>query len=245
MKVINIITIFPEMFSYFKYGIVSRAIKKNMLKINYYNPKNFIKDKKSIDDKIYGGGSGMLMKAEPIIETINNIKKKSKKTYKVIYLTPQGKKLNQKNVILLSMCNNFILLCGRYEGIDSRIIKYAIDEEWSIGNYIISGGELAAMVLVDSITRYIPGIINSKSSIFNDSFSFNLLDYDSYTKPYIYKNMKVPKVLLSGNHIKIKRWRKKNALVKTFLKSRNLIKKKFLKNAEKKILLKFKKKNFL
>jgi len=224
----NIITIFPEMFrAITDYGIVGQAIKKEIININFFNPRNFSKNKyKSIDNRPYGGGPGMLMSVEPLYLAIKAAKSELKDA-SIIYLSPQGNELQQSNIEQLIKKKKIIFICGRYEGIDQRIIDYQVDEEWSIGNYILTGGELASMVMIDSISRLIPGVIKTKKSIEEDSFSNNLLDYPSYTRPKIIEKMSVPEVLLSGNHNKIRIWRLKQSLGKTWIKRPDLLKKKY------------------
>ncbi|QCI20530.1 tRNA (guanosine(37)-N1)-methyltransferase TrmD [Buchnera aphidicola (Brachycaudus cardui)] len=240
----KIITIFPEMFrAITDYGITSRAIKKKIIDINFLNPRNFTKNKyKSIDDRPYGGGPGMLMSAEPLYLSIQHAKSELKDAT-VIYLSPQGKLLKQNYIQKLIKKKKIIFICGRYEGIDQRIIDYQVNEEWSIGNYILTGGELAAMIMIDSISRLIPGVIKTKKSIEQDSFSKNLLDYPNYTRPKITNNISVPEILLSGNHSQIRLWRLKQALGKTWIKRPDLLKKHIL-TQEEAILLNEFKKNF-
>jgi len=223
----NVITIFPEMFhAMTNYGLIGKAIKKKIININLLNPRNFTENKyKSIDDRPYGGGPGMLMSVKPLHLAIQHAKSISKEAT-VIYLTPQGKTLEQNHIPQLIKKKKIIFICGRYDGIDQRIIDDQVNEEWSIGNYIITGGELAAMVMIDSISRLIPGVIKTKQSIEDDSFSKNLLDYPSYTRPKKIHNMSVPKVLLSGNHEKIRLWRLQQSLGKTWIKRPDLLKKK-------------------
>jgi len=223
----NVITIFPEMFcAITDYGIIGKAIKKKIINITFLNPRNFSKNKyKSIDDRPYGGGPGMLMSAEPLYLAIQYAKS-TLKNATVIYLSPQGKELQQNNIKKLINKKKIILICGRYEGIDQRIIDNQVDEEWSIGNYILTGGELAAMVMIDSISRLIPGVVKTQKSVEEDSFCNYLLDYPSYTRPQIIENMSVPKVLLSGNHNQIRLWRLKQSLGKTWMKRPDLLKKK-------------------
>ncbi|XRX42956.1 MAG: tRNA (guanosine(37)-N1)-methyltransferase TrmD [Buchnera aphidicola (Tetraneura sorini)] len=240
---INIISIFPKMFKNFtQYGIISRAIKKKIIKIDVWNLRNFSKNpRKSIDDRPYGGGVGMVMTAPPLLKSIRHVKSLIKGKKKIIYLSPQGKILNQHEILKLSKIPNFILVCGRYKGIDERIIEMEIEEEYSIGNYIISGGELAAMVFIDALTRSYPGVLGKKKSFTKDSFYENVLDYPNYTRPKTIENKTVPKVLLSGNHEKIKKWRRLKSLKKTLEKYPNIIKKISLTNEEKKYIYNLKK----
>ncbi|CAL4322442.1 tRNA (guanine-N(1)-)-methyltransferase [Buchnera aphidicola (Periphyllus testudinaceus)] len=238
----KILTIFPEMFhSIINYGILSKSIKKKIIKLSFLNIRYFSdKKNKSVDDRPYGGGPGMIMNFYPLKKAIVKAQKNNK--YKIIYLSPQGKKISNSKLKKLAKKKFIILICGRYQGIDQRFIKKYVDEEISIGDYILTGGELAAMVLIDGICRFLPGVIKKKKSQHQDSFSNMLLDYPHYTRPKIVENMKVPKILLSGHHKKIKLWRLKESIKNTFFKKPNLLKKKYLNNKEKKILNKIQKK---
>ncbi|VFP81545.1 tRNA (guanosine(37)-N1)-methyltransferase TrmD [Buchnera aphidicola] len=224
----SIITIFPNMFNnIFKYGVIKKAIQKKKININILNLRDFSIDKrKKIDDKIYGGGSGMLIMFLPLFKAVIEAKKKQKKKSIVIYLSPQGKILNHNNIKYFIKKKNLIFICGRYKGIDERFIKTQVDEEWSIGDYILTGGELPAMIFIDAITRSIPGVLNNKNSLKEESFNNNLLDCPNYTRPKNINNNTVPSILLSGNHKKIKKWRLKYALKNTLLKRPDLLKKK-------------------
>jgi len=237
-----VITIFPEMFhAITKYGITGRAFDKKIINIAFFNPRDFSKNRyKSIDDRPYGGGPGMIMSAKPLYLAIQHAKSLLKNAI-VIYLSPQGKKLNQKKILKIIKNKRIIFICGRYEGIDQRIIDHEVDEEWSIGDYILTGGELAAMVVIDSIARFIPGVVKKKQSIEEDSFFNDLLDYPNYTRPKRINNIEVPKILLSGNHEKIRLWRFKKSLEATWKKRPDLLKNKNLNENEKIILSKFKK----
>tara|TARA_B100001057_G_C22784218_1_gene924896 strand:+ start:612 stop:1343 length:732 start_codon:yes stop_codon:yes gene_type:complete len=220
---INILTIFPEIFEILKFGVVSRSIRNKTLLINSFDIRaNSANKHKHIDAKPYGGGEGMVMMAEPIIKTLKKIDKK--KRGHVIYLSPQGKKLNQKKIISMSKQKSITLICGRYEGIDQRIIDKYVDEEVSIGDFVLSGGEYAAVCLIDAISRHMPGTLGNKESYLKDTFSNGLLKGDVYTKPEVFESMKVPEVLLSGDHKKIEAWRIERALIKTFLKRPDLLK---------------------
>lgn len=222
---IGIISLFPEMFrAITEHGVTGRAVKNGLLNICYWNPRDFTDDKhKTIDDRPYGGGPGMLMMAQPLMKAIHAAKSKISENAKVIYLSPQGRKLNQEGVRQLTINKNLILVCGRYEGIDERIIKVEINEEWSIGDFVLSGGELPAMVMIDSISRLIPSVLGHHASAEEDSFMTKLLDYPHYTRPKILRGIEVPNVLLSGNHAKIERWRKKQSLGRTWLKKPELL----------------------
>ena len=232
---INILTIFPEIFEILKFGVVSRSIRNKTLLINSFDIRaNSVNKHKHIDAKPYGGGEGMVMMAEPIIKTLKKIHKK--KRGHVIYLSPQGKKLNQKKIISMSKLKNITLICGRYEGIDQRIIDKYVDEEVSIGDFVLSGGEYAAICLIDAISRHIPGTLGNKESYLKDTFSNGLLKGDVYTKPEVFESMKVPDVLMSGDHKKIEAWRSEKALIKTFLKRPDLLQDIKLTKKQKKLL---------
>jgi tRNA (guanine37-N1)-methyltransferase len=219
----DIITLFPEMFSAIKEeGVIARAIKKSIISIEEWQLRDFSENKyKNVDDKAYGGGAGMVMQVKPIRDCIKKIKEREPKT-KVIYLSPQGEPLNQNLVEKLSSFKSLTLLCGRYEGVDERIIENDVDYEVSIGDYVISGGELAAMVLIDSVSRRLPNVLGNKDSL-NDSFVDNLLDYPHYTRPESIDGDIVPKVLLSGNQARIDAWRIEEAKNKTKQKRPDLL----------------------
>ena len=213
---IDIITCLPEIFDGpMTQSIVKRAQKKGLIEIYIHNLRLFSDNKqKSIDDYVYGGGAGMVMMIEPIDRCINNLKKKS--TYdEIIFMTPDGDKLSQSMCNKLSLNKNIILLCGHYKGIDQRIRDHLITQEISIGDYVLSGGELAAMVVADSLIRLIPGVLNDESSALTDSFQDSLLAPPVYTRPAVYKGWEVPKVLLSGNDAAINDWRDKEAIKRT------------------------------
>lgn len=227
----NIITIFPNIFnSYFNEGILKRAQEQKLIEIVVHNLRDWANDKrKTVDDTPYGGGAGMVMKIEPIFRCVKTIKSgitlKSKisrpKKSRVILFSAKGKKFSQKEVKRLSEYENLILICGRYEGIDERVVKYVADEELSIGDYVLTGGEIPAMILADSITRILPGVLGNPESLTEESFSAvrgsglkkenSVLEYPHYTKPEVFNNWKVPSVLLSGNHQVIKKWRKNHS----------------------------------
>lgn len=211
----DIITIFPDIFdSYFNESIIKRAQKKKLVKIKIHNLRDFANDKRqTVDGRPYGGGSGMVLMAEPIRKAIKAIKKNKKS--KIILLSAKGKKFNQKTAEKFSKLEQMIVICGRYEGVDERVAKYLADEEISIGEYVLTGGELAAMVVVDAVSRLLPGVIE-KESLKEESFSKEkYIEYPHYTRPEELlingKKRKVPKILLSGNHKKIEEWRKKNS----------------------------------
>ena len=211
----DIITLFPEMFSAIKEeGVISRALKNSIISIREWQLRDFSRNRyKNVDDKPYGGGAGMVMQVQPIRDCLAKIKELEPET-KVIYLSPQGEPLNQKLVEKLAKFDSLTLLCGRYEGIDERVIENDIDYEVSIGDYVISGGELASMVLIDAVSRRIDNVLGNKDSL-NDSFTVNLLDHPHYTRPESIDGESVPKVLLSGNQAKIDAWRREQAIKKT------------------------------
>ena len=232
---INILTIFPEIFDILKSGVVTKPIKDKTLNIELLDIRqNSVNKHKHIDSKPYGGGEGMVMMAEPIVKTLKQINKKN--LGRVIFMSPQGKKLNQKKIISLSKLKNMTIICGRYEGIDQRIINKYVDEEISIGDFILSGGEYAAICLVDAISRYIPGTLGNKDSYLKDTFSDGLLKGDVFTKPEIFESMKVPDVLLSGNHKKIETWRSEISLMRTLMKRPDLLEEIKLTKKQKKLL---------
>lgn len=228
----SILTIFPEMFKALNESIIGRAAKNNLIEIEVINIRDFALDKhNTVDDTPYGGGPGMLMKADVLYNSIQSVKQEDSK---IIYLSPKGKTLTQKKVKKLSKEKHLVLLAGHYEGIDQRIIDSSIDEEISIGDYILTGGEIPAMVLIDSIARLKEGVISKDST--NDSFENNLLEYPQYTRPEVFNNMEVPEVLKSGNHEMIADWRRKESLKITFLKRPDLLEKAILTNEEKEYL---------
>lgn len=221
----DVITLFPEMFSAIQdEGVIARGIKKSLLSINTWQLRDFSDNKhRNIDDKSYGGGAGMVMQVKPIRDCINKIKEHKPKA-KVIYLSPQGKKLTHRLAKEISTLDSITLLCGRYEGVDERVIEHDVDMEISIGDYVISGGELAAMVLIDAVSRQIPGVLGNQDSL-NDSFANGLLDYPHYTRPEEIDNQIVPEVLLSGHQANIDAWRQSQAIQNTQKKRKDLVEK--------------------
>jgi len=219
----DVITLFPEMFSAIKEeGVIARAINKSLIAINTWQLRDFSSNNyRNVDDKPYGGGPGMVIQVKPIRDCISRIKQSSPNT-KVIYLSPQGEKLDQSLVEELATFESITMLCGRYEGIDERVIENDIDFEISIGDYVISGGELAAMVLIDAISRRLPGVLGNEVSL-KDSFTDNLLDCPHYTRPEAIDGQTVPKVLLSGNQAKIDAWRLEQSIKKTKQKRPDLL----------------------
>lgn len=222
---IGIVSLFPEMFrAITDYGVTGRAVKNGLLSVQCWNPRDFTCDRHhTVDDRPYGGGPGMLMMVQPLREAIHAAKAAAGEGAKVIYLSPQGRKLDQTGVCELAANQKLILVCGRYEGIDERVIQTEIDEEWSIGDYVLSGGELPAMTLIDSVARFIPGVLGHQASAEEDSFADGLLDCPHYTRPEVLEGMVVPSVLLSGNHAEIRRWRLKQSLGRTWLRRPELL----------------------
>lgn len=209
----NVLTLFPEMFEPIKESILKRAQENNVIEINLINIRDFSKNKhKKVDDYPYGGGAGMLIRPDVVYDAYQSIENKN--TAKVIYLSPQGKVLTQNKVKELSKEENLILLCGHYEGIDERVLEKIVDEEISIGDYVLTGGEIPAMVLIDSVSRYVEGVISAESTN-EESFSNGLLEYPQYTRPEVFLNKKVPDVLLSGHHSNIENWRKEQSIKNT------------------------------
>jgi len=229
----DILTLFPEMFEPIKQSIIGRAIEKNIIDINLVNIRDFSKDKhKKVDDTPYGGGAGMLIQPDVVYDCYKSVKSNNAK---VIYLSPQGKTLSQAKVEELAKEEHLILLCGHYEGIDQRVIDKIVDEEISIGDYVLTGGELPAMVLIDSVSRYIDGVLANNSTK-DESFSNGLLEYPQYTRPEIFEGLEVPEVLKSGHHQNIEKWRREESLKRTLEKRPDLLEKAILTEEDKKIL---------
>ena len=235
----SILTIFPEMFEILNKSVIGRAEKNNLIELEVINIRDFAIDKhNTVDDTPYGGGAGMLMKADIVYNSIASVKQKDSK---IIYLSPKGKTLTQEKVKELISEKHLVLLAGHYEGIDQRIIDNYIDEEISVGDYILTGGEIPAMILVDSVARLVEGVI-SKDSV-DDSFENNLLEYPQYTRPETFNNIEIPEVLKSGNHKEIADWRRKESLKITFLRRPDLLEKAILTNEDKEYIDKLKKQN--
>ena len=219
----DVLTLFPEMFEALDESIIGRAKENELIEINLINIRDFSKDKhKKVDDTPYGGGAGMVMMPDVVYDAYSSVT--DKENAKVIYLSPQGKVLNQEKVKELSKENHLILLCGHYEGIDQRVLDEIVDEEISIGDYVLTGGEIPAMVLIDSVSRYVKGVLKEES-VAEESFSNNkLLEYPQYTRPEEFRGKKVPEVLISGHHENIKKWREEKALEVTKKKRPDLLK---------------------
>lgn len=229
-----VLTLFPEMiYNGLNHSIIKKAIENNIINIKCINIRDFSNNKHNqVDDYAYGGGAGMVMKPEPVYNSYLSIKDKVKEGTKVLYMTPQGKTFNQKMAQDLSKEEDLIILCGHYEGIDERVIEEIVTDEISIGDFILTGGELPAMILIDSISRLVPSVLGKEESFLNESFSDNLLEYPNYTRPFIFNDKKVPEILLSGNHKKIEEWKKQQALIRTYKKRPDLLEKYNMTNKE-------------
>lgn len=229
----DVLTLFPEMFKVLDESIIGKAKEKELININLINIRDFSKNKhKKVDDTPYGGGAGMVMQADVVYDAYKSVKDEKAK---VIYMSPQGKKLDQKKVEELSKQEHLILLCGHYEGIDQRVIDKIVDEEISIGDYVLTGGELPAMVLIDSVSRYIEGVLKD-DSIKEESFSQGLLEYPQYTRPEVFEGQQVPEVLLSGHHKNIDKWRREQSFKITLSKRPDLLEKIELSDEDKLLL---------
>ncbi len=242
----DVVTLFPEMVeSVANVGVLGRAIKNGQIQLNSWNPRDYTQDKhRTVDDRPYGGGPGMLMKVEPLKAAIEDAKKSAAASNiqsKVIYMSPQGKPVTQQDVQTMAEQPGLILIAGRYEGIDERIIESYVDEEWSIGDYVLSGGELPALVLIDAVARMLPGVLGDEKSAQQDSFMQGFLDCPHYTRPEEIDGRSVPDVLLSGNHRNIDEWRLKQSLGRTWLRRPDLIEALNLTDEQKQLLNTFKK----
>jgi tRNA (guanine37-N1)-methyltransferase len=226
---IDVITLFPEMFAALTaHGITRRAIEKKILSVMFWNPRDFTDDNhRTVDDRPYGGGPGMVMLVEPLRKAILSARQASQRitghTSKTVYLTPQGKRIDQQLLSEAANSSGWILVAGRYEGIDERLVESEVDEEWSIGDFVLSGGELGAMVVIDAVTRLLPGALGHDDSAAQDSFAQGLLDYPHYTRPEVVDGRAVPSVLLSGDHQAIARWRLMQALARTWERRPDLL----------------------
>ncbi|MBQ0724424.1 MAG: tRNA (guanosine(37)-N1)-methyltransferase TrmD [Cycloclasticus sp.] len=221
----DVITLFPELVEQTaSMGVVGRAIVDQRLELKTWNPRDFTEDQhRTVDDRPFGGGPGMVMKVEPLKKSIDAAQQASDAPAKVIYLSPQGRRLDQQGVNYLSQMPRLILLAGRYEGVDERLLTSYVDEEWSIGDFVLSGGELPALVLIDAVSRMLPGVLGHELSAIEDSFVEGLLDHPHFTRPETVNGQTVPEVLMSGDHAKIAAWREKQALGKTWLKRPDLL----------------------
>jgi len=220
-----VVSLFPEMFEAIsRFGVTGRALKRGLVQIDCFNPRDFTSDKhRTVDDRPFGGGPGMLMKVQPLKDAIQKAKESAPGEAKVVYLSPQGRRLNHELVTELGSYKNLILVAGRYEGIDERLIESGIDMEISLGDFVLSGGELPTMTVIDAVSRLIPGVLGHVDSALEDSFAQGLLDCPHYTRPEVFDDRKVPEVLLSGDHAKIKRWRLKQQLGRTYERRPDLL----------------------
>jgi tRNA (guanine37-N1)-methyltransferase len=238
---VGVVSLFPQMFDAItQYGVTGRAVTQGKLNLDYWDPRDFTQDKhRTVDDRPYGGGPGMVMKVEPLRDAINAAKQRLGEDTKVIYLSPQGKLLDQQGLKELATRETMIFVAGRYEGVDERLIEQEIDEEWSIGDYVLSGGELAAMVLIDGVARLLPGVLGDEESAQQDSFMAGLLDHPHYTRPEQLNDQSVPKVLLGGDHEAIRKWRLKESLGRTWLRRPDLLEMATLADEQKELLEQF------
>ena len=237
---IDVISIFPSMFEAVSaYGVTGRALVKGVLSLTVWNPRDYTTDRhRSVDERPYGGGPGMVMRPEPLAQAIAAARA-ANPSAAVLYLSPQGRRLDQAGVEALAARPGLILLAGRYEGVDQRLLDAEVDEEWSIGDYVLSGGELPAMVLIDAVARQLPGVLGHEDSAGQDSFADGLLDCPHYTRPEVYAGRAVPAVLLGGDHAAIRRWRLKQALGLTWLKRPDLLDTAHLDDEQRELLQEF------
>lgn len=221
----DVVTLFPQMIvEAVRYGVTGTAIVNGTVDLKIWNPRDYASNRhRTVDDRPYGGGPGMVMKYQPLRDAIHAAKADAKQSAKVIYVSPQGRQLTQNSVEAFASNQRLILIAGRYEGIDERVCDAEVDEEWSIGDYILSGGELAALVVIDAVTRLLPNVLGNDESHLQDSYVNGILDYPHYTRPLIIDEMKVPDILQNGNHAEIGRWRKKQALGRTWQRRPDLL----------------------
>ncbi|NQY02656.1 MAG: tRNA (guanosine(37)-N1)-methyltransferase TrmD [Halieaceae bacterium] len=238
---IAIVSLFPEMFSAVsEHGVTGRAVDQGKVALNHINPRSFTTDRhRTVDDRPYGGGPGMLMKIDPLQQAISAARASLNGEPKVVYLSPQGRQLDHSKTVELAALDSLVLVAGRYEGVDERLIQSAVDEEISIGDYVLSGGELPAMVLIDAITRQLPGVLGHELSAQEDSYADGLLDCPHYTRPEVFEGREVPEVLLSGDHEKIRRWRLKQALGRTLERRPDLLKDRVMSPEEQELLAQY------
>ena len=235
----EVITLFPAMFAAVsEYGVTSRALQAGLWRLRTWNPRDFTSDNyRTVDDRPYGGGPGMVMLAEPLERTLDAVQAAA--GGRVIYLSPQGTRLDHRKVMALSKESAITLLCGRYEGVDERLLARRVDEELSLGDFVLSGGELAAMALIDACVRQLPGALGDEQSALEESFAAGLLDCPQYTRPEVYGGERVPEVLLSGHHVNIRRWRLKQALGRTWLRRPDLLQARGMSSEEQALLAEF------
>ncbi|HEX9810937.1 MAG TPA: tRNA (guanosine(37)-N1)-methyltransferase TrmD [Burkholderiales bacterium] len=238
---IDVISIFPPMFqAVAEFGITGRAVRSGLLTLRLWDPRDYTEDKhRSVDDRPYGGGPGMVMRPEPLARAIAAARADAPAAARVLYLSPQGRRLDHAAVMEFTARPRLILLAGRYEGMDERVLAAEVDEEWSIGDYVLSGGELPAMVLIDAVVRQLPGALGDENSAAQDSFAHGLLDCPHYTRPETYAGQAVPEVLLSGDHERIRRWRLRQALGRTWLRRPELLERVVLSDEERRLLSEF------
>ena len=238
---VGVVSLFPEMFQAItNFGVTGRAVKQGLVQLHCWNPRDYTTDKHcTVDDRPYGGGPGMLMMVQPLTDAIRAAKQAADGPVHTVYLSPQGRKLDQQGVTELAKHARLLLVAGRYEGIDERVIETEIDEEWSIGDYVLSGGELPAMTLIDAVSRLVPGVLGHDLSAEQDSFASGLLDCPHYTRPEVLSDKEVPSVLLSGHHDKIRRWRLKQALGRTWLRRPDMLNSLALTEEQRKLLAEF------
>jgi len=238
----DVVTLFPEMVTAAaSYGVTGRAIERKIVSLSVWNPRDYTHDKhRTVDDRPYGGGPGMVMKYQPLHDAVNDAKQAGSKTAKVVYLSPQGKPITQSLLSGVIDISQLILVAGRYEGVDERFVEMDCDDEWSVGDYVISGGELAALIIIDAVTRLLPGVLGDEESARQDSYTDGLLDYPHFTRPEQIEGCSVPDVLLSGNHASIDRWRMMQALGRTWQRRPDLLNKKKLSAEQEYLLQQFK-----
>lgn len=238
---IDVVSLFPEMYSVVRdYGITGRAVERGIIDLALWNPRDYTQDRhRSVDDRPYGGGPGMVMMIEPLRAALRAARAAQNVPAKVIYLSPQGKRLDQDALRVFATQQRLVLIAGRYEGIDERFVEMEVDEEWSIGDYVLSGGELATMVLIDGVTRLLPGVLGHEDSAQQDSFVDGVLDYPHYTRPEEFEGRRVPPVLLGGNHAVIARWRRKQALGRTWQRRPDLLETVVLNDEERELLAEY------
>ncbi len=238
---IDVVTLFPELVrAIHGSGVTGRALADGIVELKLWNPRDFSSDRhRTVDDRPYGGGPGMVMKIEPLRTAIKAARSSQDGASKTLYLTPQGQRLNQRAVEEIAQTPHLVLVAGRYEGVDERLIEAEVDEEWSIGDYVLSGGELPVMVLIDAVVRRVPGALGHRDSAEQDSFSDGLLDCPHYTRPEIAAGLRVPQVLMSGDHAAIRRWRLKQSLGRTWLRRPDLLKERRLDSEQHALLEEF------
>lgn len=238
---VDVVTLFPEMVeTLLRFGVTGRAVERSLLEVVTWNPRDDASDRhRTVDDRPYGGGPGMVMKVQPLRDTLRRARAAAEPAGKTLYLSPQGRPLTQDGVRQLAGQPRLILLAGRYEGIDERLVDTEVDEEWSIGDYVLSGGELAALVVIDAVVRLLPGALNDNESAEQDSFMDGLLDCPHYTRPEEIDGRRVPPVLLSGDHAAIARWRRREALGRTWLRRPELLARQELTPHDRQLLVEF------